>query len=554
MKRRMVFSVCFFIFCWEGAACDASGREFRTVAPMPPMGWNSWNCFANAIDERTVLEIAEAMAESGMKDAGYEYVVIDDTWQKGKVERGTLATLVEGRDANGTLLANPEKFPNGIAAVAEYVHGLGLKFGIYTSPGLRTCTGCTGSFGYERKDLETFAAWGVDFIKLDWCGCKGEKQDILKPWREALDSLDRPIVLSVNAGREYGFLRTVANLWRTTGDITAVWDHSPETVRRFSSVRNIIESQAGLEEYQGPGAWNDPDMLEVGNGNLTEEENRSHFSMWAMFSAPLIAGNDLRTMPESVQKILTNREVIALDQDALGYPAKKLDEAQKGLQVWCKKLRNPTHCAVALLNCTTAEASITADFNKLGISGPVFVRDLWRHEDLGLVRDSFTAKVPSHGGVLVRLTAFEQIHPVYSFPIIPREGSVFEAESAENVILRGNVQDQNAGYTGSGYVMCESSSKYLELTWFVPSGKSGRYRMEIQYAFPQDHNCTCVIRVNEDWKRNLEVFPTKSWTDWDVVSFEADLQKRVNHICFYGDNGEKNVIAIDQIRVTPLEP
>jgi len=552
MKTKNYF-ILLMVIGWMGKN-GALGRDFRELAPMPPMGWNSWYCMGSEVNEAAILATAEAMVNSGMKDAGYEYVVIDDSWQKGKVENGTYATLVEGRDADGTLLANPETFPNGIAAVADYVHGLGLKFGIYTGPGPRTCGGYTGSMGYEKKDLETFAAWGVDFIKLDWCGCKGSPENVLAPWRTILDSLDRPIVLSVNAGRRYGFLRTVANLWRTTGDIAPVWEHPPEMERGCPSIRNVIESQAGLEEYNGPGGWNDPDILQVGREGLTEEESRTHFTMWAMLGAPLIAGNDLRTMSDSVREILTNREVIALNQDPLGYQARKITESQKGLQVWVKKLQKPTECAAAFLNHSLSAAEITLNLCDLGIREKAFARDLWKHKDLGLIGESYTVTVPAHGVVVLKLSAWEEIKPVLRYPVIGAEGAVFEAEAPENMLTVGSFQKAIAGFYGTGYaVRTRPTDNEFRLTIMVPSGKSGRYRCTVRYSFAGEKAVTCGVRVNETRKQDLEIVPGKVAGEWCEASCEVDLAERVNHICITAGR-EENGAAFDRIRILPLQP
>jgi alpha-galactosidase len=537
-----------------GLACgrtDGAARDFHDLTPTPVMGWNSWYCFGYAVDEASVLATADALVKSGMKDVGYEYVVIDDVWQKGRLDKKTGEVLEAGRDENGELLADPEKFPNGIAPIADYIHGLGLKFGIYTGPGYVTCSGRTGSRDFERKDLETFVKWGVDFIKLDWCSCPGTYEKVLTPWREILDGLDRPIVLSVNAGRRYGFLRTVANQWRTTGDIAPVWDYPPERMRQSPSIRNVIESQAGLAHYQYGGSWNDPDILQVGMGELSEDEQRAHFSLWAMLGAPLIAGNDLRTMPESVCRILTNREVITLDQDPLGDAAGKIAELRKGEQVWFKRLRNPMRGAAALLNHTATPAEITLEFGSLGISGPVFVRDLWRHEDVGLRRDKFSATVPAHGVVLVRLDTCDRFNPTYWLPMIAAEGQVFEAED-EDTVSQGSLQKETAGFSGRGYAQSEANMHEVRVTWLIPNGQRGRYQCQIRYSLRSKGDSPSAVRINEERKNELTLKPTGQ--GWGEASFEAELDGRVNHICLYGDVGMDTVLLVDHLRVQPMKP
>ncbi|NJN25156.1 MAG: glycoside hydrolase family 27 protein [Cyclobacteriaceae bacterium] len=300
--------------------------QHQKLTPTPPMGWNAWNCFNWEIDEVKIREIADAMVSRGMKDAGYEYVVIDDQWHKGRIagspyEYSRHPADITGRDAQGRLLVDEQKFPSGIKALADYVHSKGLKFGIYTAPGRKTCTYCPGSEGYEEIDIQTFADWGVDFIKLDWCEWVTEDyKTLLQKWRRLLDESERPMVLSVNfhRGDDFSEHRKAANMYRTTTDILKLWSFEPGEFRVQASVLDIIDRQEGLEEYHGNGAWCDPDMLQVGNEPLSYEENKSHFSMWAIFGAPLIAGNDLRTMSYKTRDILTNREVIAIAQDRPG--------------------------------------------------------------------------------------------------------------------------------------------------------------------------------------------------------------------------------------------
>ncbi len=292
------------------------------LAKTPPMGWNSWNRFRAEVSDKLVREIADAMVSSGMKDAGYVYVNIDDTWEA-------------GRDANGNILTN-EKFPD-MKALADYVHSKGLKLGIYSSPGPLTCAGYTATYEHEEQDAKTFAAWGIDYLKYDWCSASQVYEPVsmasaYAKMGHALLAAGRPIVFSLC---QYGLQNVGAwgpsvggNLWRTTGDIRDTWE---------SMSRLGFDLQLGLEKYAGPGHWNDPDMLEIGNGGMTDTEYRTHMSLWSLLAAPLLAGNDMRTMKPETVEILTNREVIAIDQDPLGKQASRVVKSGD-LEVWSRPL------------------------------------------------------------------------------------------------------------------------------------------------------------------------------------------------------------------------
>jgi len=365
------------------------------IAPTPPMGWNSWNRFAGKVTDADVRAAADAMVSSGMKDAGYQYINIDDTW--------------EGeRDAAGNIQSN-SKFPN-MKALADYIHSKGLKFGIYSGPGPTTCAGYAASYNHEQQDANTWAAWGVDYLKYDLCSFT---KAILKPaagddqqkalamieqaytkMHQSLVNTGRPIVFSV-CYSEYSPWRWApvagGNLWRTTNDIQP----------SYESMALIGFEQAGLSKFAGPGHWNDPDMLEIGNGKLNPDEARTHFSLWAILAAPLLAGNDLSTMDDATKSILTNKEVIAIDQDPLGIEGDRV-HAEGTLEVWAKPLHGGA-VAVAFFNRSSVESPISVDFKDLNVLGPVHARDLWTHTDLGVLKGSYTAKVPRHGVVLLRL-------------------------------------------------------------------------------------------------------------------------------------------------------
>jgi alpha-galactosidase len=363
------------------------------------MGWNSWNTFQCNISESLIEATADAMVSNGMQAAGYEYVNLDDCW-------------MNGRDSSGNLQWNASKFPSGIPALAAYVHGKGLKIGIYETPNTETCVGiyggispsvAVGSLGHETADAKTFAAWGIDFLKYDLC--QGQRSDFAT-MRDALRSSGRSIVYSINPGNGSDDLCppnscslnlvSIANMWRIGFDINASW----------ASVMSLVDVDATLSSYAGPGHWNDPDMLEVGNG-LAANEDQSHFSMWAMLAAPLLAGNDIRSMSSATRTVLTNSDVIAVDQDPLGAQGKLVATPGTNLQVWSKTLSGTNARAVALLNRTSASASITVQWTTLGLpAGSATVRDLWSHTDLGPIANSYTATaIPSHGVVMLRVVA-----------------------------------------------------------------------------------------------------------------------------------------------------
>jgi len=359
---------------------------YNGLAKTPPMGWNSWNLFAEKVDDKTVRTMADAMVSSGMRDAGYVYVNIDDTWE------GT-------RDAEGNLSTN-HKFPD-MKALAEYVHSKGLKLGIYSGPGPRTCGGYPASYGHEAQDAKLYASWGIDYLKYDWCSAGNiYKNDALQPiyqkMGDALEASGRPMVYSLceygMGGVEKWGPEVGGNLWRTTGDISDTWE---------SMIANI-EKQVPTAPWAGPGHWNDPDMLEIGNGHMTPEEYRVHMSLWSLTAAPLLAGNDIRTMTETTKSILLNKEVIAIDQDALGKQASPVKKGE--LETWVKPLADGG-VAVGVVNLGAVAASATVTVAELGLKGNVMARDLWAHKDVKFGGGKYTATVASHGVLLLRVSA-----------------------------------------------------------------------------------------------------------------------------------------------------
>jgi len=375
-------------------ALSAGGSD-NALAPTPPMGWNSWNAFQADIDEQKIRQIADAMVDSGMRDAGYTYLVLDDGW------------MAAERDSNGNLVADPNKFPNGMKAIGDYIHSKGLKFGIYEDRGHSTCQQLPGSFKHEQADMSTFASWGVDYIKMD--SCFAERNGRLSTedyaiYRDCITNTGRPIVLSIsdfgNGAWAWGGKET-AQLWRTSNDIYPWMDSVYNCADTSAGDRSIHPAFNGLWQFAGPGHWNDPDMLQVGNLK-TDIENRAHFSLWCILAAPLMAGNDLRAMSDSVRTILTAPEVIAINQDVRGIQGCKVFDSGDQ-EVYNKPLHDGT-TAVLLLNKGREPADITVTWDKIGLSGRQKVRDLWERKDLGRYRDSFSAcDLPQHGHMLIKV-------------------------------------------------------------------------------------------------------------------------------------------------------
>ncbi|QYC44225.1 Alpha-galactosidase A precursor [Nonomuraea coxensis DSM 45129] len=356
------------------------------LARTPQMGWNDWNSFFCNVNETLIRQTADVMVSSGMAAAGYEYVNIDDCWS------------TKSRDANGNLVPDPQKFPSGMKALADYVHGKGLKLGIYSSAGTTTCAGYPASLGYEQRDAALWASWGIDYLKYDNCGDHQGRtgQQRYTAMRDALAATGRPIVYSLcNWGQEnvWTWGMPVGNSWRTTGDIAANW----------GSIMGILDQQVGLEAYSGPGGWNDPDMLEVGVGSLTATEGRAHFSLWSLLNAPLIAGNDIRSMSAETRSILTNTEVIAVNQDWGGRQGHKISD-NGNLEVWRKPMSNGS-VAVVLLNrgTSTSTVSTTASALGLGSASSYAVRDLWAHTTSSS-SGTISASVPGHGAAMYTVT------------------------------------------------------------------------------------------------------------------------------------------------------
>jgi len=366
-------------------------RVANGLALTPPMGWNSWNKFACNVNEKIIRDTADAMASNGMKEAGYQYIVIDDCWHG-------------QRDENGFITADSAKFPAGIKALADYVHSKGLKFGIYSDAGRKTCGGRPGSQGHEYQDALTYARWGVDYLKYDWCNTGTRNaEEAYALMADALRATGRDIVFSLcewGNNQPWSWGQKIGNLWRTTGDITDKW----EGKYGYSwGMLNILDMHEPRWPFAGPGHWNDPDMLEVGNGGMTDAEYRSHFSLWAIMAAPLIAGNDIAGMDAATREILLNRDVIAVNQDVLGVQGRRVSR-DGNREIWVKPLSGGAR-AVVLFNRGAQPETISVGWDALDypMALKASVRDLWTHKDVKPVAGRYSATVPAHGVVMVKV-------------------------------------------------------------------------------------------------------------------------------------------------------
>ena len=403
MRRAFLFAVSFLLSTVAPAAARA--QKYEGLAKTPPMGWNSWNKFACNVSEQLIRQTADAMVATGMRDAGYQYLNIDDCWH------GT-------RDSLGFIQVDAQRFPSGMKALAEYVHAKGLKLGIYSDAGWKTCGGRPGSRGHEYQDAISYARWGVDYLKYDWCSTDSLKaQGAYLTMREALHAAGRPVVFSLcewGNSQPWTWAASVGQLWRTTTDITNCFD----CVRNYggwapASVLAIVDKNKELRAAAGPGHWNDPDMLEVGNG-MSPSEDRAHFAMWAMMAAPLIAGNDLQHMTPATHALLTNRELIAIDQDSLGVQGLPYRSTPDGIEVWFKPLANGDW-AMTVLNRASERRRVLFDWKQENVNDNISnrrtdfgqrtyaVRDLLAARDLGTTATAFAGEVPGHDVLVLRL-------------------------------------------------------------------------------------------------------------------------------------------------------
>lgn len=404
LKKHKLIILLYILVCLP---VTSYANKFENLAETPPMGWNSWNTFACEIDEQLIKEMADTMTNNGMQQVGYEYINIDDCWHG-------------ERDAQGNIQVDKQRFPSGMKALADYVHSKGLKLGLYSDAGWETCGGRPGSRGYEFQDAKQYANWGIDYLKYDWCNTEGLKAEgAYLTMREAIHKAGRPMVFSLcewGDNKPWEWATDIGHLWRTTGDIYPCFDceYSHGTWSSWG-VLNILDKQKGLRQYAGPGHWNDPDMMEVGNG-MTEAEDRSHFAMWAMLAAPLIAGNDLRSMNKHTLSLLTNKDIIEVDQDVLGIQGFIYAENFEGtgLQIWFKPLKDGDW-AIAFLNRSDKQTTVSFDWKKQPVIDELSerntqfermvyqIKNLWDGNILGDTQQPLLQKIASHDTLILRL-------------------------------------------------------------------------------------------------------------------------------------------------------
>jgi alpha-galactosidase len=505
------------------------------LALTPPMGWNSWYHYGcGGLNETGIKNIADAMASSGMRAAGYQYVNLDDCW------------MATSRDANGNLIPDPTNFPSGMPALVSYIHNLGLKIGLYEDAGTATCSGRPGLFGHYQEDANTFAAWNIDYIKVDWCNYILDSQTLdpqtqYNQFSQALANSGRNMVFSIcDWGRNtpWTWAPSIGNLWRTTPDIRDEWP----------SVVNNMEATSALTSFAGPGAWNDPDMLQVGNGGMTDLEYRTQFSMWAVMAAPLIASADLTAMSATSLTTLTNPEVIAVDQDALGLPGLLLSDSGSGLQVWSREVTSGT--IVALLNLSGTSAPITANWGDIGVNPgeAANVRDLWAHADLGNFTNSFTAQVPPHGVTLIKVAAGG------SGPA----QTVYAADASGNTLGGTAVVQSCASVAGGFGYSCQDgndvgsigngAANFVTIN-DVNAASDSQFFMTV-YASVNGTR-TYFVSVNDDSSNQVSVTGTSSSTP-STSGATIHLNAGANHIQF--SNPDTPAPDLDHIVISPAGP
>ena len=398
--KRIIFITAIVII-----ALQVQAQKFKDLAMTPPMGWNSWNTFQTKINEKLVMETADSIISCGMKDAGFNYIVLDDGW------------MAMERNKNGDLVPDPIKFPHGMKAVADYVHSKGLKFGLYNCAGTKTCAGYPGTRGFEYQDARLYAAIGIDYLKFDWCSSDGiNAKEAYTTMSKALAVAGRPIVFSLcewGNNKPWEWATNVGQLWRTTGDITKCFDCLEDhgTWKQLGALQ-ITDKQKELRKYAGPGHWNDPDMLEVGNG-MNAQENRAHFALWCMMSAPLMTGNDLRKMPADVINIFTNKDIVAIDQDKLGVQG-FVSSTKDSIETWVKPLEND-ELAICFFNRSLKPVPFVFDWKTNAINDTLSkinvdfsttkyaIKDLYSKKEIGNTSKAFKGNLLSHDVVVLRL-------------------------------------------------------------------------------------------------------------------------------------------------------
>jgi alpha-galactosidase len=483
------------------------------LAKTPPMGWSSWNAFGCTIDEDIIRAQADALVDSGMRDLGYRYVNIDDCWQA--PERGP----------DGGLVADPVRFPSGIAALADYVHARGLRLGLYSSPGATTCDQLPGSMGYEVPDALRFASWGIDYLKYD--RCSATEQDAIDGFitmRRALDATERPIVFSINPNGAtwHRPWRDVAHLWRTTPDIKPTWS---EECSWKCGIAEIIDRNAPLAPTGGQGGWNDPDMLEVGvttaeYGRLSPGESRMHFALWAIMAAPLIAGADLRALTPDARAIYTNAEIIAVNQDVAGVQGWRVRDDGSG-EVWLKPLADDGARAVALVNRSDEPRLIAAFWEEIRLArGPADVRDLWTGEELGTFDDQFAIEVAPHDVTMLRIDG------------TPRNGR-YEAEAPHSVL--GGGAHVAACTACSGGQKIEGLAPGATLRATVEAPLAGARRLTVAYSTAELR--TATLRIDGGLATQLRFPSTGSFERPAPLTVDVALAPGPHTIDVIADGG-----------------
>lgn len=576
MKNRFKFLMIYTILglLLQNAHAQIVSQQF--IAPTPPMGWNSWNFYGSSISEDVIKRTADLMVEKGLANAGYKYIVIDDTWVYGRVKRSFDKNAPEdrpGRDANGRIIVDSSKFPSGMKSLADYIHSKGLKFGIYTAPGCKTCGGFTGSLDYESTDLKTYAEWGVDYLKLDQCYADESVEVILKRWRSIIDSIGRPMVLSVNLSQQFNITSKYADMWRTTFDMMPVWRYKKDMPRYGGDdIFSVVNQQIGYEKYQGNGRWNDPDMLQIGNGNakpdnkgfdvlgeqtrvikgeLTYNENMAHLGMWSIFGSPLILGNDLTTMSDSINELLINPEVIAINQDPAGEMAVKFKEDVPNVQMWAKRLWKTGDMAIAFLNATDNDAEFVLNLSDLGISGEAFFRDVFLRKDFGLFSDKFSVKLPKNSILLTKVSAFEPIKPIKSlFKPLDFSKQPIRLEVEDTRFYGGKSQDIMAGFSGKAYgIGGNHAYSKFRIYWDVELDHTDSYKVLVKYKNTGAADLTYTIN-------DMPIIFKKSSPKkdkWSETSIAITLNKGRQKIVFTAPNSSSNELAVDYIELSVAE-
>jgi hypothetical protein len=465
------------LFCVAGhLAAQTMAREIPV--PLPPMGWSSWNSFSNSVDSTIIMNQARAMAANGMQKAGYQYINIDEGWWLGK------------RDKDGNIIVDPKAWPalasgehdGDMANIARYIHGLGLKAGIYTDAGLNGCSTVgpdlgpsipfTGSEGHYEQDFLQFAQWGFDYVKVDWCGGVKENLDPAVQYAEIARAIGRAETITghrlyfsiCNWGKDSpstwapNIGGVAADIWRTGGDIVAPIVANTKNADRKAEFKEVLREfdQAQHPEAQHTGFYNDPDMMVVGMPGLTDEQNRAHMSLWAISGGPLLVGADLTRLSAADLATLTNPDVLRVDQDSLGLQCIKVANAAPGLEVWAKPLSAQGEYALLLLNRTASTAPITVTWSDLGLrpDSSATVRDIWAQSNLGTFTSSYSAPVPAHDVVLLLITGSESASTTYLPQTGNRNAAVLHSAMPEqhfaNVVSKFPVARIRVTYTNPG--------------------------------------------------------------------------------------------------------